>query len=370
MHSTVFCNDNVFGLLDSYAEMMSHGSSILKKNDMMYVDAAVLTETITMGHLSMNCNHTSSTNKGSISYERPPKNVNKIATQLDSMMMGMTTNTVGKLKTRSNEVSSHIACGIMSLVEFAQRIEESNLDEATILFTDVLSVMHAAVIVFVFANMRASRDWGPGINLTMLMKPNTSEAMDAYIGLKENTQIMPCTDSIFETYRILNDNMTKNLTVYTCSDQIANMCLSDYEGSKPILNFITNVNTIPRQTEVLNIYSRMDGVMEAVPCSKPEENTIRITPTINDKSPDSRKVRYQNPRLQIFPRLRWYDNMIRHSSLNGACIDCYIMFKIARPIALAMSDRSVDLDWNKMTEAISRFETIVSTAGMVNSSGT
>lgn len=363
---TPFSNKNVFRLLNDYTDVMTNACEMFRNSPETYVDAAVLTETITMGTLSMNCDHTSSRNKNSISYERTPSNVNDITTHIDLMHLNMTTNTIGSTKSRVNEVSNHIACGIMSLMEFAERVEQMNGKPSTILMTNVLTVTHAAIIVFVFTILRIYKRWDDNVNLVMLSRPDIMQGMHAYVGLKNNVEIIGCADPIFESYRIVSSSGDVNLTVYTHSDQIADMCTTAFESPDLILNFVTNVNNTARQNFTFNVCSRINGIMEATACSNPDENTIRITPATKSSEPGSNKFRINIENPNVIAKMRWYNNMIRHMSINGICIDCCVMFRIARPIALVMSNRDVDLDETRLIDTISNFQTTVSTIGMAD----
>ena len=266
----------------------------------------------------------------------------------------------------TNDVSSAIACGIASLVEFSNWIERENLTTATIVMTEVLSVTHAALMTFVFRNFHVAQNWSPSINLIMLAREDTTSGMNAYIGRRENVQIIPCVDPIMETYRILNSKQDENVVLYTHSNEITSMYMNRFLSKNIILNLVTYIDTIGRQDEIKRISSNMNGILETVPCSNPKSRMVRITPTYTSKEPGHNKIRTLDEHTNYFAKLRWYENMTRHMSLNGVCVDCYIMFKIARPIALALSDREVNLDESKMTDPISSFNVIVNTVGMVD----
>lgn len=361
-----FANKNIIELINEYTNVMGVGTEIMRENREVFVDAAVLTEVITMGNISLKCNHTSSQTPGSLSYERVPKNLADIATQLDCINLNMTTNTVGDVRTRTNDVSSAIACGIASLVEFSNWIERENLTTATIVMTEVLSVTHAALMTFVFRNFHVAQNWSPSINLIMLAREDTTNGMNAYIGRRENVQIIPCVDPIMETYRILNSKQDENVVLYTHSNEITSMYMNRFLSKNIILNLVTYIDTVGRQDEIKRISSNMNGILETVPCSNPKSRMVRITPTYTSKEPGHNKIRTLDEHTNYFAKLRWYENMTRHMSLNGVCVDCYIMFKIARPIALSLSDREINLDESKMTDPISTFSVSVSTAGMVD----
>jgi hypothetical protein len=361
-----FANKNLIALINEYTNTMGLGTEIMRTNQEIFIDAAVLTEAITMGNISLKCNHTSSQTPGSLSYERVPENLSTIVTQLDLMNLNMTTNTVGNVKTRTNDVSSAIACGIASLVEFANWIERENLDTATIVMTEILSVTHAALMTFVFRNFHVAENWDRSINLIMLTKADTSRGMDAYIGRRENVQIIPCVDPIMETYRILNSRRCENILLCTHSNEIVSMYTNSFMGGNIIINLVTYIDTIWRQDEIKRLITTINGIMEIVPCSDPKSRMVRITPSYRSREPGANKMRDLDENTNYFAKLRWYENMTRHMSLNGVCVDCYIMFKIARPIALALSDREINLDESKMVDPISAFNAVVSTVGMVD----
>lgn len=365
-----FSNRNLISSINEYTKVMETGIELMRRTGETHVDAAVLTETIMMGEISMKCNHTASQNPNSLSYERPPENPSKIPTQLELINSNMTTNTLGNAKTRVNEVSSMIACGIASFVEFADRIENRNLDSGTILMTDTLSVTHAALMTFVFRNFVVSKGWDEYVSLIMLARSDTSEAMNAYIGRKENVDIIPCVDPITETYKIINAHSDTHLTVVTSSNTIINMCRTRFADSNLILNAVVDVDSLSKQEQIRHLISDIDGISEVVPCSNPNSRTIRITPAYRSGDISLDKPRLETGHTSLIAKMRWYENMIRHMSLNGVCIDCLIMFKIARPIALALSDREVILDEKRLTDPISDFSTNVSTVGMVDSTGT
>lgn len=190
--------------------------------------------------------------------------------------------------------------------------------------------------------------------------------MNAYIGAKKNVIIIPCRDATMETYRILTANRSKHVTLYTHSDTIVNMCMASFADSQISINFVTEIDTLANEKKVSDLCERMNGVVEAVPCSDPSSNTVRITPAVVHGDMSRRVAIIKRTITSRMALMRWYNNMIRHMDVGGACIDCQIMYRIARPIAFALSDKQIRLDEDGITDAIPNFFVRVKTTGMVN----
>lgn len=359
-------NPNMMTMMNEYGKVVKHAHTIMKKNGEAFLDLAVLAESFTMASISTKCNHTSSRYTSSVSYERVPTDMTKIVTQLDLMHMPMTTNTTTNTKARVNPVSSSISCIIATMVEFSERIENMQKSRHTIVVTDVMSVIHAAMIVFAFRSFYLSKNWHEGIGLVVLAREDTVIGMNRYIGSKDNVIVTTSTDDTTEVFKILNTNEDVNVTVHTHSHQIVNMCLYPSSDINIIVNFVMSVKTIENERTLSLLCARMNGVVEAVPCSDPDLNVVRVSPALVNGDVSRRSIRLMNGNTSRIALMRWYNNMIRHMDLNGACIDCQIMFRIARPLALAMSDGDENENTVRITDAITDFSARVSTKGMVD----
>lgn len=112
-------------IVEAYSKMMLDGYGIMSESGEAYVVAAVLTERITMGHMSMRCDHVSSSQQDALLYERVLSDINSVVTQLDLIHTNMTVDATIGVKMRVNEVSGLVVCGISSMVEWADRYEHA-----------------------------------------------------------------------------------------------------------------------------------------------------------------------------------------------------------------------------------------------------
>lgn len=368
INMTAISNRNVMELVDEFVDSMRSGNKIMNENGESFVDAAVLTETLTMGYLSRRCDHTASSSSNTISYERTPKDSTKISTQLDVMNMEMTTNLAKNLKTRKNPVTSALICGIASMIELAERIKTTNEEQFTIIYTNLYSVTHAATIVFAFRNLRACYDWGSKVELILIVDPDTVAAMNAYIGSIENVKMNSTKDVIMEVFKILNHSDYRNthVTVYTHLIEIAKMCNVAFNDLNVVINLVTTLKTLSDENVIKRLIEETNSIVEAVPCSDPDENVIRVTPSFLSTDPSKRKFKTTERIVSYYSRLKWFNNMIRHMNLDGVCYDCRIAYKVSSSIANAIVSKDENDDESMIEDPLKKFEVIVGTTGIVD----
>lgn len=218
--------------------------------------------------------------------------------------------------------------------------------------------------------------------VTMVVFPNTKMAcyafsisctdfmtrtgLNMYVPSPIAVDLVPCDDTIMQTYRILRKNDVGSTVVYTHSNKIANMCVSVLRHGNPIVNLVTNVDTIEKQSEITTLVARMNAVTEAVSCSDPDEFTVRVTPAIRDRGMDGMKIGTVVQHASYVSRLRWFKNMIRPMNLNGMCYDCMIAIEIARSIMKLIADRTgVELEI-EADDPLRNFKAHVGTDGLTN----
>lgn len=359
----IYSNKNVTQCMVEFEHAMENGAEIMRSNSELNVDAGVVTEAFTMGYTSKKCDHLTKKDTTNVSYERPPKSLIDITTHLTSMSMNMTTNTFKDGRTRHNPVTSAIVCGIQSMIDFAGYISSNRPGGSTIIFTDVLSVLHAATMAFVFRSLYLHYCWDARVKMILLVRSETMSAMGAFVGSTENVQLVPCNDVFMQLYTIVNTSSTPLTMVNTHSKKIADMCLTAFGDAQPIVNLVTSVKSLVHEHEIAIIVESMNAVVEAVVCSNPVDNLIRITPAITSTDMSSRKVASPSTNVSYIAMMRWYSNMIRHMNMNEMCFDCLIALRVARSIAGAMTNRHMHEFGDVVKDPVRNFRAHVGTVG-------
>ncbi len=341
----MFTNKNAMTCVNELVSAMENASQMMIQSGETIKDAVVLTEAFTMASLSKNCNHTAAATRGAISYERTPESSSAVVTHIECMNMPMTASVYGNRLTRKNQVTSAIVCAIESLVEFADRIRSTGAISSIIIITDVLSVTHAAVLALLFRTFSLHNGWNEDVRMILLVRQETMTAMSVYAGSMTGVDLIPCNSLNMQTYRVLNEIETANATVYTHSIKIATMCMTAFKARPPVVNLVTNVDTIEREVGVKRFIELVDGVTEVVACSNPDEFTVRITPAIRGMHTSELKTGITGTHMSYISRIRWFDNMIRHMSFNGKCYDCTLCIEVARSIMRMVASKSpIELD--------------------------
>ena len=359
-----FSNMNAMQAVNEIDNVIVDAHKTAAANRETFEDKAVVTELMTMMMLSKKCNHRSSTNRGSISYERVPANVSAVATQFELMSMGMTTSTIKNTPTRYNKVTSAIIQTIQTMVDFSTRIDNAVLN--VIMITDVHSTIYASLIAFVFRNMCISKSWNGAAKMIMMVHADMAESVDIYVAATEYVEIIKYTDKATDTYKTMTSISDANVTVHTHTTEIAKMYTSANAHKKVNLCWITDLTTYDSVSMISNVITSSNSVMEAVPCSDPLMNTVRIaTVTMSANTIDNKTaIVYGIP--NPFSCLRWFNNMIRHMDIDGMCFDCKIAYAVAMPIVVSIQYG----DESEMTSAgndeLANFSTVVGTAGIVN----
>jgi len=359
-----FSNVSTIPALAKFGSMVADAHKIIIASGENCRDFAVIAELMMMMSVSRKCNHKSSTNRNSISYERVPANINTIATQFEMMNMNMTTSTIRNTPTRHNRVTSAIIQTIQTITDFSTRID--NVKTNVIVITNVHSTMYAAVIVFAFRNVYVSKGWGTNVKMIIMAGADTIESMNFYMGVIESVELVLSTDRVMDTYRVMSSNANSNMTVETYMTEVARMCTSVSPCRNTVLCWITNLNTYASVGIINDIIPRSSSIMEAVPCSDPSSNMVRIvTTTVSDNTFDNR-VAIINNIPNPFSCLRWFNNMIRHMDISGMCFDCTAAYMVAKPMIDSIGSKDEVISVNAGVDELPSYFAIVSTVGLVN----
>lgn len=366
MNMKKFANVSTASSASQFAKAVSYASMIMKENGERFADAAVITELLTMMSVSKKCNHKSNTHKGSISHERVPSDVDKIATQIELMGTNATTNTTENMPTRVNAVTSAIISTIQTMVEFSHTIAFSHTDSHRLVISDVHSTLYAAVIVFAFRIMYLSNNWNSNVEMIVIAEPNTFTSMSVYVGPTDGVTMIKCTDKVVDMYKILSSSRNVNLMVHTYTTEVARMFASTNSNTNANMCWITNLETYQSASVIDSVTSCMDVIAEAVSCSNPNANTIRISTVITHPDVFKNKVASGATYADWFTRLRWFNSMIRHMDVKGMCFDCRVAFTIASPMLLLIKSEDEVVDAVTAANEVANYNAFVGVSGIVD----
>ena len=345
--TTRFSNKGMLELMEEFKDVISSGSKIMDESGEAFIDGAVITEIFLMSSLSARCNHLPDPRSSSVAYERVPKEMSKITTQLDLMNINMTTNTCSSVPTRKNGVTQSIVCAVLGLTEFALKIKSMKAQRSVLLITHPKSVTFGSMLIFVFRHFSLHYDWGTNVTMTMLMDQLSIEAMNAYSGVSVGVTLVPTTNTIISAQTTMNAYARNDTYAYIVTESItiANMCASmnEFVVSHPRLSMdvrcTTYANTIQDSIAIMGVVDRVDGVMEGVVCSDPVTNAVTITSGFLSEDKSSYKQRNTITCASLFSRLRWFTSMVRHMNLGNNCLDCKVASMISRPLAFSIKRR-------------------------------
>lgn len=364
----LFTNKNTAVCIDEFTTAARHASEIMSQTGERCRDALMLAEMMTMGCISNKCNHTAVKSETAVCYERTPRAVYLIPSQLDCISLAMTTNTCQTVRTRKNIVTSAIVCAIQSLVEFADRVRSRGASPATIVVTDVFSVTYAATLALLFRIFCLHGGWNQNVRMSMFVNEETMTAMTKYAGSTAGVSLVPCIDLSMQVIAVVNMVGASNTTVYTHSVSIANMCTVAFGVERPVVNLVTTMDTIQKESEIKLYTQNANAILEVVSCSDPDESEVRLTPTVTGDITNGAKLKLVGPGVNTsyISRIRWFNNMIRHMSFDGMCYDCLLGAKVAKSVLALVADRETIETQEMAVDPLRDFQAHVGTDGIVD----
>ena len=366
MITNKFSNKSVMESMVEFENIISIASTIMRQNRDVFTDAAVITEMHTMASLSARCKHIPNANRSGITYERTNKDWSEITTQLDAMNTNMTTNTCSSLNVRTNEVTSSIICAVACMVRFADLVSTEKTYTNKLVITSVKSVTYAAVLVFAFRHFVAFNAWDEHTSMILFMDPDSVRAMNVYVSPKQNVVMIPSTDPVMSLHKVVNEDPISTVSVFTESMMVAKVYTHAFMDRIADLTVITDVNTLEDEKMIINLVEYINGVVEGVPCSDPETNRIMISTGYLDADMTTHKWRNVIKNGNIFSRMRWFTNMVRHVNLKGICFDCRIALMFSTSIVNSIRSVYETRDVPEVVDKLEDFQTTVGVDGMVN----
>lgn len=352
-------NRNLSSSMDVFEYVMAHGYEKMRRLEGEYRDAAVMTEVFMMAAHSKNCNDTASENPGSISFERTPRNRLLIESRLGCMNMQMTTNTYRAKKTRKNPVTQAIIHAIMCLVDFSDMKKNETRDMHTIVFTDVLSVTHAAMIALIFRCFCLHFDWDPDVTMYLLVSGDTQIAMNVYVGSTMNVEIVTTSDPVMDTSRIINEHGPGGMFIVTNEYRVMSMIWYGFTDLAPHVSIVMDMDTYENQCMVTDMCIHRDMVAEAMPISDPNMSTVRVSTAFMTPDLSTRAYDHVTRDMSMIARMRWFNNMVRHMDIDSLCYDCWIAFRVASSVGRAVMGAEFVSDMYESRKAYRDFSTTV-----------
>jgi hypothetical protein len=337
-------NRNTISCMKIFEEAMADGYAKLTKIEGGYRDAGVMTEVFTMAAISRKCNDTATANRGSISFERTPGDLDKIETRIGSMYTQMTNNTYKGRSVRSNPVTRAILHSIQCMVDISDMIKYGDTNITAIIFTDVLSVTYAAVITLIFRCFCMHFDWDPNVTMYIIADSNTIKAMDVYVGSRYNVETIESVDVVMCTHRLLDRIADGYSYVVTENETVTNMILSRSMNRMSYMSTIVDANTYAKEKEIVEMYTKLEMTVEAMGLSAVKDNSVRVSSIFVTKDMTVKSIETVDENMSIIARMRWFNNMIRHMEIDSFCYDCWVSFKIASVIGRLIADPDFSRD--------------------------
>lgn len=274
---TIKCsNENMHVKMSRLRDIIMNSDDDLRMRMRMTPDAAVLAEMLTMGSLSMKCNHVPAKHTDVMAYERPiPDSAPDF---IEDINMPMTTIIGPKtiMPVRSNPVTSAIISDCISILEFMDRFENRPESTGMIILGNQPSLTHAATVACTFEGINAYCNWGASVKMNMITDIATSTAMKAYIGPRENVLITTCTDLMLYMNTLINSATNNHITVIVHDKKSADVFMSRNLPDN------LDVNMIGTEEKIRRARRKMDMLVEMCPCSDPSMNVVRVLPVHQD----------------------------------------------------------------------------------------
>jgi hypothetical protein len=358
-------NQNMYVKMERLKDIIMNTSESIRVHTRTFPDAAVLTEMSVMGNLSMKCDHCPTKYTDVMSYERPIPN--KTPSYIEDMSMCMTANSnaIRNLRLRQNKVTSAIISDCISVLEFMDRFENRPEDVGTIVLATYPSVTHAATVAYTFECISAYSGWDGTVNMVVITDENTKVAMEAYVGPRLNVNLVNTRDQLMCLNQMINAHDYGYMTVVTHNDTCSRALMSMNKRTDVDINVVMSLDTLKTEAWVRNKCTEMGMLMEMCPCSKPNDNVVRIVPISRDRDVSEMTTRIRHMDTPVFGFMRWYTVMIRRMKVDETCYDCAIALKLAYSILYLMSGREMDMSAMSDRQWVENFKTTLNTQDLL-----
>lgn len=239
-------------------------------------------------------------------------------------------------------VTSAIISDSLSMIEFLDRCTVVGDFKARVVIAGMMSVLHAASVVYIFECVDAFTQWGPKMHIDVLMDPQVEIAMRAYVGPRLNTNIIVTPAPLAYISTILSVESPVHTTLITHGTDLADAIMKMTKPTSVDVNMHVDVTTIEFESRLRSYCSNMGMLVEMCPCGDPTANTVRVIPVHAPGDTEPAVIKHRDMDATMFGKMRWYHRMVRRMPVNSKCYDCSVALVISRAILKGMTGRGLD----------------------------
>lgn len=337
-------NESMYTKMDRLRQIILNTSDTIRMSTQIFPDAAVLTEMMMMGSLSVKCKHCPTKRTDVMSFERPIPH--KVPSYIEDMSMCMTANSrpIKNISVRHNTVTAAIISDSISILEFMDRLQNKPEEMGTIVLLSYPSVTHAATIAYVFECISSYAGWDGLVGLNIITDEMTRTAMNAYVGPKLNVNLINATDQVMYANQLIHTEGCGYMTVISHDYTLSRMLMSSDPRMDMDFNLLMSVETIENESWIRTACAKRNMLVEMCPCSDPKKNVVRIVPISMNVDVSAMRIRTKHIDTPMFGFMRWYMVMVRRMKVDSICYDCAIALKLAYAILYLMSGREMDMN--------------------------
>lgn len=123
------------------------------------------------------------------------------------------------------------------------------------------------------------------------------------------------------------------------------------------MNLIVDMITYEDAARAEDLVEKLGGIVEAAAFSDPKKNTVRIASNIRSMEPHTDVYNNLERDISMLAKVRWFNSVIRHMSIELCCYDCWIALRIANSVFQAMTNVKQDVDVESTWKKLSNFST-------------